>query len=62
MNSVVKIVEILGFLLVGAILITWWWCNRDYRRRFPPEKEAAEAKAIEERMLRPDWGFYERHL
>jgi hypothetical protein len=62
MNSVVKIVEVLGLLLVGVILVGWWWTNRDYRRRFPPEKEAAEAKAIEERMLRPDWGFYERHL
>lgn len=62
MNSVGKIAEVFGPLLVGVILIGWWWTNRDYRRRFPPEKEAAEAKAVADRMLRPDWGFYERHL
>jgi hypothetical protein len=62
MNSVVKIVEVLGLLLVGVILVGLWWTNRDYRRRFPPEQEAAWAKAVAERMLRPDWAFYEQHL
>ena len=62
MNSVVKIVEVLGLLLVGVILVGWWWTNRDYRRRFPPEKEVAEAEAVAKRMLQPDWAFYEQHL
>jgi hypothetical protein len=62
MNSVAKIVEVLGLLLAGVILIGWWWNNRDYRRRFPPEKEAAERKALELRLLSPDWAFYEQYL
>jgi hypothetical protein len=32
------------------------------RRRNPPEKLAAERRAYEERLLNPDWDFYERHL
>jgi len=33
-----------------------------WRRRNPPEKLAAERRAYEERILHPDWAFYERHL
>lgn len=62
MNSVLTVVQILGLLLVGVVLVAWWWAGRDYRRRFPPEKEAAEAEAIAKRTLQPDWAFYERHL
>jgi hypothetical protein len=33
-----------------------------WRRRNPPEKLAADRRAYEERLLHPDWSFYERHL
>jgi hypothetical protein len=33
-----------------------------YARRNPPEKIAAERSAYEQRILHPDWEFYERHL
>ncbi len=32
------------------------------RRRNPPEKVASDRRAYEERILHPDWEFYERHL
>lgn len=53
-------------LFVGLpLLILWirdrvaraWWSHRN-----PPEKLAAERRAYEDRLLRPDWAFYERHL
>jgi hypothetical protein len=33
-----------------------------WRRRNPPEKLAADRRAYEQRILHPDWAFYERHL
>ena len=33
-----------------------------WRRRNPPEKLAADRLAYENRILHPDWDFYERHL
>jgi hypothetical protein len=33
-----------------------------WRRRNPPEKLEADRRAWEERLLQPDWDFYERHL
>lgn len=53
-------------VLVGlAVLILW---TRDrisaalWARKNPPEKLAADRRAYEERILRPDWDFYERYL
>lgn len=33
-----------------------------WRHRNPPEAFAAERRAFEERLLSPDWDYYERHL
>ena len=33
-----------------------------WNRRNPPEKLAADRRTHEERILHPDWDFYERHL
>lgn len=41
---------------IDPILRTWW------RWRNPPGKIAADQKGLEERLLHPDWTFYERHL
>lgn len=55
-----------GFVLVlgavGFCLCSDWFMNVAFRRRNPPEKLAAEKRAYEERLLHPDWAFYERHL
>lgn len=57
-----KIIFIVAALFFGGLF--WTLLLRDYlwRRRHPPEQEAAERKALEERLLSPDWAFYERHL
>jgi hypothetical protein len=60
-----SVITILAILVGLPVLILWgrdrasraWW-----RRRNPPEKIAAERRAYEARILKPDWAFYERHL
>ena len=54
-----------GLLVVLPLLLLWL---RDrvtavvWRRRNPPEKIAVARRSYEERILRPDWEFYEHHL
>jgi hypothetical protein len=49
-------VPVLILVMCDRISSAWW------RRRNPPEKLAADRHAYEERILRPDWAFYEHHL
>lgn len=44
-----------GFVIT---LYVWW----QVRERRNAKVGAIERRAIEERLLRPDWSFYERHL
>jgi len=50
----------------GLALLILWVRDRVsstlHHKRNPPERVAAERAAYEERILRPDWTFYERHL
>ena len=66
MSDTIKAVIFLVALLIGLPLLILWLRDRvssvRWRRRNPPEKLAADRRAYEERILRPDWGFYERHL
>jgi hypothetical protein len=43
-------------LVIGSIL---WW---QVRERRSAKEGAIERKALNERILQPDWVFYERHL
>jgi hypothetical protein len=47
---------VLFLILLNRVELALW------RRRNPPEKLAADRRAWEERLLHPDWDFYERHL
>jgi hypothetical protein len=49
-------------LALGVLLLIDRLRQAIWRRRNPPEKLAAERRAFEERLLQPDWSFYERHL
>jgi len=60
--SIGDVITLVVALLVGGLFLTWFFLDRAYRRRFPPEREAAERRAFEQRILRPDWAFYEQHL
>jgi len=54
---------LLGFLIIG--LPSFWFALKGrFTLRAEPSAEqlAAERQAFEERLLRPDWEFYERHL
>ena len=60
-----SVIVLVGLLLALPFLMLWlrdrvsraaWW------RRNPPEQLAADRRAYEERLLRPDWAFYEPHL
>jgi hypothetical protein len=66
MSDTAKSVIFLVVLLIGLPLLVLWVRDRAsnalWRRRNPPEKLAADHRAHEERILRPDWAFYERHL
>jgi hypothetical protein len=60
--SALRIVEVVATvffvgLFLAVLLIDYWW-----KRKNPPEKLAAEFKALEKRLLTPDWAFYEAHL
>ncbi len=58
----------LGYLALLLVLaVAFCWLNDRFtaalwRWRNPPEKLAADRRAFEQRLLRPDWEFYERHL
>jgi hypothetical protein len=66
MSDTTKTVLFLVALFIGLPLLILWLRDRVsgavWRRRYPPEKLAADRKAYEERILHPDWAFYERHL
>jgi len=53
-------------LLIGVPILILWL--RDHiagsirARRNPPEKLAADRRAYEQRILHPNWEFYEQHL
>jgi hypothetical protein len=47
---------VLFLILLNRVELALW------RRRNPPEKLATDRRAWEERLLHPDWDFYERHL
>ena len=53
-------------LYFGLALLILWVRDRVsttlHQKRNSPEKVAAERAAYEERILHPDWTFYERHL
>jgi len=66
MTETAKSVVFLIALYVGLPLLILWSRDRIsgalWRRRNPPEKLAADRRLYEERILRPDFQFYERHL
>jgi hypothetical protein len=66
MSDTTKSVIFLIALFIGLPLLILWMRDRVsravWRRRNPPKKVAADRRAYEERILRPDWTFYERHL
>lgn len=66
MTETTKSVVLLVALFVGLPFLILWSRDRIsdalWRRRNPPEKLAADRRSYEERIVRPDWEFYERHL
>lgn len=65
MSSVIAIViycVLLVALAVAVLLVIGRVRQALWRWRNPPEKLAAARRAFEERLLQPDWSFYERHL
>lgn len=61
-KSIIGIVALLVGLPAGILWLRDRVNRIRYRRRNPPEKVAAERRALEERLFHPDWEFYERHL
>jgi hypothetical protein len=56
---------IVAVFLGLPVLMLWLRDRISYarrRRRNPPGKRAADRRAYEDRILRPDWEFYEGHL
>lgn len=66
MGDTIASVIFLVVLFIGLPLLLLRLRDRANRalaqRRNPPEKLAADRRAYESRILRPDWGYYERHL
>jgi hypothetical protein len=66
MRDTIKSVIFLVALFIGLPILILWLRDRVYRslrrRRNQPEMLAAGRRAYESRILRPDWGLYERHL
>jgi hypothetical protein len=58
----VKILSIIAAVFFGTLFCLLLLLHYMGRRKHPPEEEAAERKALEQRILSPDWTFYERHL
>jgi hypothetical protein len=64
-SSIIAIVIFCVFLValaLGVLLLIDRLPQAIWQRRNPPEKVAAARRAFEERLLQPDWSFYERHL
>lgn len=57
-----KILSIAAALFFGGLFFTLLLRDYLWRRKHPPEEEAAERKALEVRLLSTDWAFYEHHL
>src|SRR5215212_7013814 len=57
-----KILSIAAAVFFGGLFLTLLLHDYLWRRKHPPEEEAAERKALEVRLLSPDWAFYEQHL
>ena len=57
-----KILSIVAAVFFGTLFFTLLLRDYMWRRKHPPEEEAAERKALETRILSPDWTFFERHL
>jgi hypothetical protein len=58
---------VLYIIILVALAFGFCWLNDRFtatlwRWRNPPEKLAADRRAFEDRLLHPDWDFYERHL
>ena len=66
MSDTVKTVISLVALFIGLPLLILWLRDRVSRargrRRNSPEKLKVDRREYEERIVRPDWVFYERHL
>jgi hypothetical protein len=65
-TGIVTTIVFVMALYFGLALLILWVRDRvsstRHQKRNPPEKVAAKRAAYEERILRPDWTFYERHL
>ncbi len=57
-----KILSIVAAVFFGGLFFTLLLRDYLWRRKHPPEEEAAKRKALEARLLSPDWAFYEQHL
>jgi hypothetical protein len=57
-----KIISITAAVFFGGLFVTLLLRDYLWRQKHPPEEEAVERKALEERLLSPDWAFYEQHL
>ena len=66
MSDAITAVIFIVALLIGLPVLILWLRDRIAgalrARRNPPETTAADRRAYEQRLLRPDWDFYERHL
>src|SRR5262245_26897060 len=66
MSDTVKTLVLIVALFIGLPLLFLWSRDRIFgawwRRRNPSERLIADRRAYEDRILRPDWAFYERHL
>jgi hypothetical protein len=57
-DRLVRLVLVIGFWGLVITLYVWW----RVRERRKARDGAIKRRAIIERLLRPDWAFYERHL
>jgi hypothetical protein len=57
-----KILSIAAAVFFGGLFFTLLLRDYLWKRKHPPEEEAAEREAFEARLLAPDWAFYEQHL
>ncbi len=66
MREALVVITSIACLFVGLPLIILWIRDRVARAwsryRDLPDKLAEERRTYEDRLLRPDWAFYERHL
>ena len=66
MSETVKAILAILVLFAGLPVLIVWLRERIaaaiWNRRNPPEKLAADRRAFEARIVRPDWNFYEGHL